>query len=86
MDVCEWSEDRFKQIKDSMKPWLATVGGFTEVEFIPIDALKGQNISGSVDSGLCKWYNGPYLFEHLNNASIPPRNPEAAIRMPILDV
>jgi peptide chain release factor subunit 3 len=33
----------------------------------------------------CPWYKGPSLFEMLDNVPVPIRNPEAPIRIPVLD-
>jgi len=59
--------------------------GYKDLIYIPIDAFNNINITSRVDKAVCPWYNGPSLFEAFDELPIPKRNPEAAIRIPIID-
>lgn len=50
---------------------------------IPIDALNGANIKHN--HGGCSWYKGPSLLELLDGLTLSKREPELAIRIPVLD-
>lgn len=66
-----------------MAPFLENSCGFTGVQFIPIDSINNQNIHNR--NGNAQWYTGPCLMEVLDNAKIPPRDPDGPLRIPIID-
>jgi len=53
------------------------------VPFIPIDSLNNFNIHSKYNG--IKWYNGPYLMEHLDKVKIPARDPDGPLRIPVVD-
>jgi len=53
------------------------------VVVIPISGLHGDNVVSRDKAP--SWYSGPSLIESLNEIELINRNPEAAIRVPILD-
>ncbi len=68
MDLVEWSEDRFTEIRDEIEGFIPKLGGFRDVQFIPISALNGDNV---VDrSQKTPWYDGPALLHHLETVHI----------------
>ncbi len=68
MDLVEWSEDRFTEIRDEIEGFIPKLGGFRDVQFIPISALNGDNV---VDrSPKTSWYDGPALLHHLETVHI----------------
>ena len=68
MDLVDWSEARFREIRDEIESFLPRLGGFRDVKFIPLSALNGDNV---VDpSTHTPWYEGPTLLGHLETVHI----------------
>jgi bifunctional enzyme CysN/CysC/sulfate adenylyltransferase subunit 1 len=68
MDLVDWSEARFQEIRDEIESFLPRLGGFRDVKFIPLSALNGDNV---VDpSAHTPWYEGPTLLGHLETVHI----------------
>ena len=71
-----------------MKPFIIETG-YTESDlyWIPISGLSGENILHPVEQSVCNWYGGPPLVEILDNlpVKIEDRNPDGALRIPVLD-
>lgn len=67
MDLVDYSEDVFKEIKDQFIPFKETLN-IEDVRFIPISALNGDNVVDK--SGNMEWYNGPTLLEMLETIDI----------------
>ncbi|MGZ4203172.1 MAG: adenylyl-sulfate kinase [Thermoleophilaceae bacterium] len=67
MDLVDFSEQRFEEIVESFEAFAAKLE-LTDVEFIPISALQGDNV---VDRSLrTKWYEGPPLLYHLEHVHV----------------
>jgi len=99
MDACNWSEDRFNEIKDEFVKMLQMIGFKPKkVPFIPYSGFNGDNLVEKSDKAA--WYKGwtaninPKkkvtgftLVECLNNFIKPPkREPDAALRLPISNI
>lgn len=84
-DSVNWSEARYNEIVEGVTPFLLENCGFDEknVEFIPISGLTGENIEKI--SNKCPWYTGSTLIEALDNIELPSRDPNAPLRVPVLD-
>jgi sulfate adenylyltransferase subunit 1 len=68
MDLVDWSEERFLEIRDEIEDFLPKLDVFRDVKFIPISALNGDNV---VDvSKHTPWYPGPTLLAHLETVHI----------------
>lgn len=69
MDLVEYKEERFEEIKEEFTKFSSKLD-VQDVRFIPISALKGDNV---VDRGdYMNWYKGPtllYLLETIHIAS-----------------
>jgi len=81
----EWDEERFKECRDKLLPFLKKSCGFKDKElfFIPASSLTGAFIKDQAPD-VCKWYSGPSLLDHLD--SLPPLNivdENSAFIMPI---
>lgn len=64
MDLVEWSEQRFEEIRAEFTQFAARLQ-LRDVSFIPISALRGDNVvDHSADMG---WYDGPSLLRHLEH-------------------
>jgi sulfate adenylyltransferase large subunit len=68
MDLVDYDQRVFDAIVADFKRWTADVEGFDEVTFIPISALKGDNVVEG--SAAMPWYTGPTLLHHLETVEI----------------
>lgn len=69
----KWDEDRFKECRDKLMPFLKKSCAFKdkEIAFIPASSFTGAYIKDRAESD-CPWYKGPSLLEHLD--SLPKLN------------
>jgi len=67
MDLVDWSEDRFLEIRDQFEEFLPRLD-IKDVKFIPISALNGDNVVSP--SANTPWYQGPALLGHLETVHI----------------
>ena len=93
-----WSKARYDECVTKLRPFLKGCG-FTikrEVKFIPISGLAGYNVKDEVDPSICGWWkecwkNGennttePTLLSLLDSLEIKGRDPNAPLRIPVLD-
>jgi len=96
MDSCDWSEQRFNEIKEEMSKMI-TQAGFKpkQVPFIPYSGFKGENLVTPTDK--MPWYKGwsanlnkdttiegVTLYDALEKLARPPqRYPDKPLRVPI---
>ncbi|MBO0661331.1 sulfate adenylyltransferase subunit CysN [Jiella sp. MQZ9-1] len=81
MDLVDFSEERFAQIKRDYQAILPALG-FTDVTFVPVSAKNGDNIVSR--SANTPWYDGETLLERLE--SVEPATFDAGrepFRMPV---
>ena len=66
-----WKKARWDQIQTELTPFLQQ-NGFKESDifWVPISGLTGQNIVEPVSSDVCSWYSGPTLLDILDNMPI----------------
>ena len=67
MDLVDWSQDVFEEIRSDFIDFAAKLD-FTDVETIPLSALKGDNVV--TRSTHMDWYHGASLMHHLENVYI----------------
>ena len=67
MDLVDWSEEVYRTIVARFKEFSAKLD-FVEVLFIPISALKGDNVVNP--STNMAWYSGPSIIRYLENVYI----------------
>jgi len=61
-----WSQDRYEDIVDALKPFLVSAGfASSKTTFLPIAAMDGVNILSSEEPTLSAWYEGTTLIEAL---------------------
>jgi len=99
MDSCQWSEDRFNEIKEEFVKMLQLIGFKPKkIPFIPYSGFNGDNLVEKSDK--CPWYKGwranvtPKkvvegftIVEALNNFIQPPkREPTLPVRLPISNI
>ncbi|HTV63720.1 MAG TPA: GTP-binding protein [Verrucomicrobiae bacterium] len=81
MDLVDWSEERFAEIRDEIEDYIPKLDVFRDVKFIPISALNGDNV---VDmSRQAPWYPGPTLLAHLETVHIASDWSLSALRFPV---
>jgi elongation factor 1-alpha len=86
MDVANYDEKRFNQVKEEIVKLLKTIGYKTEeLPFIPVSAFVGDNVAKK--SSNMAWYKGQSLVETLDTYVKEPEKPtQKPLRVPIQDV
>ncbi|MEM9050815.1 MAG: sulfate adenylyltransferase subunit CysN [Bacteroidota bacterium] len=80
MDLVDYSEDRFEEIKDQLEAFSSKLE-VNDIRFIPISALKGDNVvhkSTNMD-----WYEGSTLMYTLENIHISGDENHVDCRFPV---
>ncbi|MCL4163017.1 UNVERIFIED_CONTAM: hypothetical protein GTU68_054872, partial [Idotea baltica] len=83
MDLVEYSQEKFEEIKEQIDDFCTKLQ-VTDVRFIPISALKGDNVvhkSKNMD-----WYQGATLMYTLENVHISGDYNHVDCRMPVQTV
>ena len=81
MDLVDWSEARFTEIRAEIEDFLPKLGAFRDVKFIPLSALNGDNVVDLSDK--TPWYDGPSLLGHLETVHIASDRNFATFRFPV---
>jgi bifunctional enzyme CysN/CysC len=80
MDLVDWSEERFEEIKAEFEAF-ATRLEVSDLTFIPVSALKGDNV---VDrSSAMSWYTGDTLLHYLEGLYIASDRNLVDCRFPV---
>jgi len=80
MDLVEWSEERFEEIKAEFRAFAMKLD-VRDLMFVPISALHGDNV---VDrSGNMPWYEGSPLLHHLEEVHIASDRNLIDARLPV---
>lgn len=80
MDLVDWSEARFDEIRAEFNAFLPRLG-IRDVKFIPLSALNGDNV---VDpSPHTPWHEGPTLLGHLETVHIASDSNLEHFRLPV---
>lgn len=89
MDLVDYSEERYNQIVSVFSSFAAKLS-FSEIHYVPISALKGDNVVD--DSEKMPWYNKGSLLFHLegipvgcNGNALPARFPVQYVIRPGID-
>lgn len=80
MDLVDYSEDRFNQIVNDTKE-LTKELNFVSTDFIPISALKGDNVVSRSEN--MSWFEGKPLIDFLNYVDINHDSTTDVVRLPI---
>jgi bifunctional enzyme CysN/CysC len=67
MDLVEWSEERFEEIKAEFREFAMKLE-IGDLSFIPVSALLGDNVVDRSEN--MKWYDGSSLLHHLEQVHI----------------
>jgi peptide chain release factor subunit 3 len=94
----QWKKERFDECVTKIRPFLKSCGFVIkrEVKFIPISGLSGANVKDEVALSECSWWkeyytsnenntSAPTLLSLLDTLEIAGRDPEAPLRIPVLD-
>ncbi|MFP9193811.1 translation elongation factor EF-1 subunit alpha [Natronosalvus vescus] len=85
MDVVDYSEDTFNEVKEEVNQLLNQVQfQVSDDSFVPISAFEGDNIAEASDN--TPWYDGRTLLESLNDLPETDEPSDAPLRLPIQDV
>jgi bifunctional enzyme CysN/CysC len=80
MDLVNWSKAAFDEISEEYSTFAEKLG-VTDLKFIPISALRGDNV---VDlSEHMPWYDGGTLLHHLENVSVRGHQNLVDFRFPV---
>ncbi len=81
MDLVDWNEARFWEIRRDVEAFLPRLDVFKDVKFIPISALNGDNVVSF--SPQTPWYEGPTLLGHLETVHIASDYNLQSVRFPV---
>jgi bifunctional enzyme CysN/CysC/sulfate adenylyltransferase subunit 1 len=81
MDLVDWSEERFLEIRDQVEAFLPRLDVLKDVKFVPLSALNGDNVV--TPSPNTPWYQGPTLLGHLETVHIASDWNMSAFRFPV---
>ena len=81
MDLVDFKEERFNEITASFKQFASRLDNLVEMTFIPISALKGDNVVDK--SANMPWYQGPTLLYHLETVYVRPDANHVEARFPV---
>ncbi|MFB6209259.1 MAG: translation elongation factor EF-1 subunit alpha [Candidatus Nanohaloarchaea archaeon] len=85
MDVEDYDESRFEELKDEVSDLLQGVGyDPSEIDFVPISAFEGDNVVEESDE--MGWYDGPTLLDALDDLEEPEKPEDLPTRIPVQDV
>ncbi|MFB6292077.1 MAG: translation elongation factor EF-1 subunit alpha [Candidatus Nanohaloarchaea archaeon] len=85
MDLEDYSEDSFNEIKDEVSEMLQGVGYDTSsVDFVPVSSFEGEGVA--TDSDEMGWYEGPNLMNALDDFAEPEKAVDLPLRIPVQDV
>ncbi len=80
MDLVGWSEEVFERIRMETSDFAARLN-FTDLHFIPISALNGDNVVERSEH--TPWYDGPSLLHHLETVNIASDRNLIDLRFPV---
>ncbi len=80
MDLVDWSEARFNEIRAQFEEFLPRLD-IKDVKFIPLSALNGDNVVEP--SRHTPWYAGPTLLGHLESVHIASDWNLHGLRLPV---
>lgn len=85
MDVVDYKEEKFNEIKDAVSKLIRVVGFKPDqTPFIPISAFQGDNITNASDK--LSWYKGKSLIDAIDSLEQPQPPIDKPLRLPVQDV
>jgi len=87
MDTVHYSASRAAEIRSMLEPFLDGCGYKRQsVQWVPVSAMRGQNLTAAPSDEKFRWYDGPCLVAAFNGIDTPARLTHLPFRMPIADV
>lgn len=80
MDLVAYEQSVFNNIQSEYEQFAAKLG-FSDIQYMPISALKGDNITSSSDN--MSWYSGDALLPLLDKLEVSQQDEEQGFRMPV---
>ncbi|WAT14245.1 sulfate adenylyltransferase subunit CysN [Xanthomonas fragariae] len=80
MDLVDYNPQVFADIAEDYRA-LAAQLGIADVQYIPLSALNGENLSSA--STRMPWYSGPHLLQHLETVQLEPPKAGSGLRLPV---
>jgi peptide chain release factor subunit 3 len=82
-----WDKGRYDEIEAKVSPFLKTCGYNLkrDVVYMPVSGLTGANLIEPVSTAVCPWAQGPSLLQLLDGLKPLARDPNAPLRLPIVD-
>lgn len=85
MDMANYTEKRFQEVKDEVSKVLKMVGyKLEEIPFLPLASLKGENVVKPSEN--MPWYKGLTLLKLMDTLKVPEKPTQLPLRLPIQDV
>lgn len=79
-----WSEERFKECKIKLEPYMKQVGWNPKLlVWIPVSGITGHNLKEKAPDSICSWYDGESLLDTLEHLRPPERLLSGSVKMPI---
>jgi sulfate adenylyltransferase subunit 1 len=80
MDLVDWSQERFEEIKDEFRSFAMKLD-IADLAFVPVSALHGDNVVQR--SAASPWYEGASLLHHLEEVHIASDRNLIDARLPV---
>jgi sulfate adenylyltransferase subunit 1 len=81
MDLVDYSQEVYEGIVEQFKEFASRLDNIVEITFIPISALKGDNVVDKSEK--MTWYGGPTLLYHLETVYIGADYNHVEARFPV---
>jgi len=81
MDLVDYEEEAFNKIVTDFKAFASRLDNVVDVSFIPISALKGDNVVDKSEA--MPWYQGSTLLYHLETVYVGNQENHVEARFPV---
>ncbi|ORY61274.1 elongation factor Tu GTP binding domain-containing protein [Pseudomassariella vexata] len=87
LDTVGWSQERFDEIEQQVSGFLSATGfQLTNVSFVPVSGLLGDNLVNRSQDPAASWFTGETLVKELENSEPMVRALDKPLRMTISEV
>lgn len=81
MDLVDYSEEAYNKVVSDFRSFASRLANVVEVTFIPISALKGDNVVDKSEN--TPWYEGSTLLYHLETVYVGNQENHVEARFPV---
>ncbi|MBU2895255.1 sulfate adenylyltransferase subunit CysN [Vibrio hepatarius] len=81
MDLVEYSQQRFEEIRDDYLAFADKLQGETDINILPLSALEGDNVVEA--SKNLSWFDGPSLLALLQSVDVNQAKGRSIFRFPV---